>query len=608
MHITSRGKLLVSTLATWGIALALAACGDNGASLPLQPDPATLRSTAQGEIIGTRGRDGAQAWYGIPFAEAPVGELRWRAPRPAKTREGRFSALDFTHQCLQFAGMFASGVSGDTLLGSGGCLYLNIWAPARAQPDAALPVMFWIHGGGNTSGYAGQYELGRLAQSQGVVVVSVNYRLGPMGWLAHSALRATAQQPLDSTANFGTLDLIAALDWTADNIAAFGGNPQNITIWGESAGGVNVATLLGAPMARGKFHKAIIQSGAFSVHTLQEAEYGPAREADRRGHAAREAVARMAADRSVDTTAMPEAELARWLRAQAPATVFDAFAALNDKTDAFDGIDNIDVTADSVVIPGEGIDALLDDPARYNAVPLLLGTNRDEVRILGMFDESMTGKLWWLASWPKDPAFYRLHGAVLSDIWRASAVDGAAARMVAGGHAAVYSYRFDWDEQGSTLGNDMSVLMGAMHALEIPFVTGGFDDPVNDPFGVNFSEENRAGREALSRKMMAYWAAFARTGDPGRGDGRLPEWKSWSPDADAPRAMVFDTDAGGGVRMTADRLTVSGVLDRLATNPAAGDAQGRCKIASKARELFVFVASEIDPYITGFCGDSAETD
>ena len=584
----------------------LAACSEKAAEKPGEV-AATARHIAQGEIIGTTGRDGAWAWYGIPYAAPPVGDLRWRAPRPPAQFAGRFSATDFSHKCPQFAGIFNKGHAEDELLGSEDCLYLNVWAPAGTKGDAELPVMLWIHGGANTMGYAGQYEMGRLATRGGVVVVSVNYRLGPLGWFVHQSLRDTAEQPLDRTGNFGTLDLVSALDWTRANVAAFGGNPDNITIFGESAGAVNVATLLASPLARGKFQRAIMESGSFSVHTLQEAEYGPAREEDRRGHASREAIPVMAEAAGADVAGLNSPELAEWLRTRTVAEVLGAFVTLNSSTEEFGGYDSIDVTADGMVIPKEGVEALLADPSRYNDVPLIMGTNRDEVRVLGMFEEGMTRNLWLLARWPTDPEFYELQGEVLSSVWRASSVDEPAKQITAGGNDTVYSYRFDWDEQGSTLFNDMSQLMGAMHSLEIAFVTGGFDDPVNDPFGVAFSSANQQERELLSDRMMSYWAQFAHTGAPGRGlGGGLPGWRPWA--TGGMNAMVFDTDADGGVRMMQEHLTVTGILEDLASDPRAETDAERCMIVVKARELFVSLASDIEPFVARFCGESVKND
>ena len=158
-----------------------------------------------------------------------------------------------------------SGIEGDAIIGVEDCLYLDVYAPA--QVSESLPVMFWIHGGGNTSGRKGTYDFSRLVAEQNVVVVAINYRLGPLGWFHHPAVNGGA----GAIANFGTLDIIAALGWVQQNIESFGGDAGNVTIFGESAGGHNVFTLLASPLSEGLFHKAISQSGYVKSMSMRQA-------------------------------------------------------------------------------------------------------------------------------------------------------------------------------------------------------------------------------------------------------------------------------------------------------------------------------------------------
>ena len=172
--------------------------------------------------------------------------------------------------CLQEASIYA-GIQGDGIVGQEDCLYLDIQAPIHSL-NKRLPVMFWIHGGGNTSGVKDYYNFSEFIKKQQVIVVTINYRLGPMGWFTHPAIQGL-QSGLDKTSNFGTLDIIQALRWVQSNIASFGGNSDNVTIFGESAGGHNVLSLLSSPISNGLFHKAISQSGYTTTYTLEEA-YG----------------------------------------------------------------------------------------------------------------------------------------------------------------------------------------------------------------------------------------------------------------------------------------------------------------------------------------------
>ncbi|MDP3378936.1 MAG: carboxylesterase family protein, partial [Brevundimonas sp.] len=222
----------------------------------LVPDPVDTVRLENGTVQGAVAGD-IVAFKGLPYAAPPVGERRWRPPAPAANWEGTRDATTYGAICIQAPANGDPGVG--PLPMSEDCLTLNVWAPVeRAEP---LPVMVWIHGGGynNGSGTAALYDGSALAR-RGVVVVTINYRLGRLGFFDHPAL--AADRPADEPAgNYGVMDQIAALEWVHDNIAALGGDPGNVTIFGESAGGVAVTQLMIAPSARGLFHKAIVQSG-----------------------------------------------------------------------------------------------------------------------------------------------------------------------------------------------------------------------------------------------------------------------------------------------------------------------------------------------------------
>ena len=226
----------------------------------------------QGEVA-----DGVDAFKGIPFAAPPVGDLRWRPPQPAAPWTGVRQATEFGANCMQGRGGgpppsagARAGAPAPTPAPPPGapvvqapsedCLFLNVWRPASATPKAKLPVMVWIHGGGFTGGSgASPNTSGAQFARQGVVLVSANYRLGRFGFFAFPAL--SRERPDETKGNYAYMDQIAALQWVRRNIAAFGGDPTNVTIFGFSAGGVSVHSLLASPMARGLFHKAIAQSG-----------------------------------------------------------------------------------------------------------------------------------------------------------------------------------------------------------------------------------------------------------------------------------------------------------------------------------------------------------
>ena len=241
------------------------------------------RVEAAGEILQGERLDpesGLLVFRGIPFAAPPVGDNRWRPPLPRAPRQGVQDATRFGPACPQLQGnpnfyRFIAerfGASADAIPGlediSEDCLYLNVWTQGPGE-DARRPVMVWIYGGGNTNGYSQEPEyLGHSIAARGVVYVSLNYRLGALGFLAHPGLSAESANGVSG--NYGILDQLAALKWVQENIAAFGGDPDNVTVFGESAGAANTATLIASPLAQGLFHRAISQSGGYPVDVFQD--------------------------------------------------------------------------------------------------------------------------------------------------------------------------------------------------------------------------------------------------------------------------------------------------------------------------------------------------
>ena len=216
-------------------------------------------NSSSGVIVGYE-KNKVISWDDIPYAKPPIGELRWRAPQPLdisakenllKQKENNF--------CVQEPSGLGGSEGSDYISGTEDCLYLDIKAP-QTHKNELLPVMFWIHGGGNTTGLKDIYDFSSMVKKHNVIVVSINYRLGPFGWFTHPSIQ-DFQSGLDKTSNFGTLDIIAALQWVQNNIILFGGDPTNVTIFGESAGGHNVLSLMSSTLAQGLFHKAISQSG-----------------------------------------------------------------------------------------------------------------------------------------------------------------------------------------------------------------------------------------------------------------------------------------------------------------------------------------------------------
>lgn len=540
-------------------ALAVSACSSDPEAV-FTPAPAEdlARTIAQGELVGFETEDGAAAWMAVPYAAPPEGELRWRAPRPPLAFAARYEALAAGPVCPQVTNNLSAGEAYDTgvLIGAEDCLTLDIYAPRDAAPGDDLPVMMWIHGGSNTWGSSSAYDGSNLANERGVIIVSVQYRLGPLGFLAHPALRAEPGIPDDAAANFALLDLVAALQWISGNIDAFGGDQGRVTVFGESAGAYNIAGLMAMPQARGLFHGAIMQSGGTASVSLDIAENG----------GGLDAVAGLAAGEAI---AGPGATGAG-MRA---ASLVEVYAPYRDEDGELTSLPRM--IEDRVTLREGGILAAAEDPDGFAPVPLITGTNRDEMKLYTVFDPRLTRRFGPLV-WLRDRDTYEAVVDYPSRIWRHNAVDGLLDRLTANGRTDLWSYRFDWDEGGSVLVTNTGELLGAAHAMEIPFVFnrfqlfGSFDS-------VLFTDGNAGGRRAIADAMGAYWSSFAATGQPGDGAGTGPDWPRWN---DRGTALRFDTPDDGGMAVFELLERPAGIAEALAGDGRIDDAT-RCSIAGR---------------------------
>jgi para-nitrobenzyl esterase len=526
-------------------------------------------------------RNGVWSFSGIPYAAAPDGPRRWRPPQPPEPWAGvrlcdRFGPI--AHQAPAF---FELSLSGEPDEHSEDCLSLNLWTPA---PDTARrPVMVWIHGGSflSGSGTVGLYRGGMLAREGDVVVVTLNYRLGLLGFLAHPALEEAGQTWLDGQAwtgfgNWGLADQIAALHWVQEHIASFGGDPDNVTVFGESAGGMSISALLSVPAARGLFHRAIVESGP--PYTLS-AEQATGRAEELAGHlgleVSRGALERLPADALVAAAADVGSRLAAGgqsgllmmpvvdgglLRSPPEAAVASGSASdvalligtTRDETSFFT-LGNPRFAALDETGLREWVTLLFSDPAEAGGVITRVRQAR-----LGRGEDATPRHLWtaisseYLFRWPTI-RFANAHAAAAgassdgAEIGGA-AVDGAAAAAAAAAGAAAagaatagaavggaraggaagngsgpgvgtFCYLFTWESPA------FGGVLGSCHALEIPFVFGTVHLPGVQPFSGGGDDAF-----ALSAAMRQAWVAFARSGSPG-------EWPAW--DADRRPTMVF---------------------------------------------------------------------
>ena len=500
-------------LFTLSIVMVLAGCASPAQkvadSAPVVTDTGSVQAyVAEGNVL---------QWYDIPFAKPPVGDLRWRAPEPLDTKSQLISRRAEPAICPQQAGS-VSGVEGDSAIGAEDCLYLDVTAPASGTEP--VPVMVWIHGGGNTTGHKNTYDFSRFVAKQNVIVVTINYRLGPLGWFAHPALGSGP----GTIANFGTLDIIAALGWVKRNIGAFGGDADNVTIFGESAGGHNVFTLLASPLSEELFHKAISQSGY--VRSLsprqahnQEREFA---EIDRGSWEFTEALGL-----SNDTVT---ADSLRGISADDIITTFYDLSSDHSSP----GIIN-----DGVVIPTEGFAAALGNPKYAKpSVPVMAGANNEEVTLWIGLNRYFVNASYPLTKWLppkvslKNQDMYKFWVRQRSEGWKAQGVDRPLMSLEAAGYESLYAYRYDWNDQKDSFLINFSEVLGAAHASEISFIQG---KAMYGPIGSYMYPDTDSARD-MTDIMMTAWANFARDGAPGEVKG-----DAWAPfSARAPHYMVLD--------------------------------------------------------------------
>lgn len=487
----------------WLVAVILAVLGGTAATAAPVADRPVV-TTVQGAVAGRVEPGGVRAFKGIPYAEPPLGDRRWRAPVPVQPWKGVRDATRFGAGCIQPPWPAGSVYNDNITNVSEDCLFLNVWAPAHARK---APVIVWIYGGGLVYGSTSEpYYDGSHFAAHGVVFVSMNYRLGVLGWLALPAL--SAGSPRGVSGNYGLLDQIAALKWVRQNVAAFGGDPGNVTIMGESAGGLSVAYLLASPLAHGLFQKAIGESlGIYSEPELRQAKYGlPAAEATgTRIEKALHATS-LEALRAMDATQLNDAALKAGFHPTG--------------------------TIDGKVLPRQLVDTY--DRGEEAHVPVLMGFNAGEIETLPFLPPPPSSSAAYAAAIRQRyrdlaPEFLRLYPAsnVKASMMAAArdAIFGWAAERIVRDEAALgepaYLYFFD---HGYPAAHALG--LHAFHASEIPYVFGriGRDAPLLP----HWPRAHGPDEVALSDAMIAYWVSFARTGVP-KAPG-APDWPTFAPD------------------------------------------------------------------------------
>lgn len=550
------------------VPLALAACGGSS-------DDPLLRRTHLGEVRGAQDAAATTwSWKGIPYAKPPVGALRWQPPQEPEAWTAARSATAFGNACAQYGRIYGPGANnrydetiGTTLnqaVGSEDCLYLNVWRPATA--DENLPVIVFLHGGSNVSGYTADpmYDGAALAKTANAIVVTPNFRLGVLGFMNLPQLK-TGDAATDS-GNFTMLDSIKALQFVRTNAKAFGGNPESVTVVGQSAGAINVWALQTSPMmvaASPKlFHRVMPLSGGISLASNLPAgsipTLSPASTYLAQGNALLQNL--VIADGLATDTATAQAyiagrtsaQIADYMRSKTPSQLF---TTLLTKL-ALLGLAGSGPIPDGTVVAADPIGAI--NAGNYVKVPVMAGNARDEGKLFPSFLPLVGGtgnarlvtdaQLFanhfgynpnaapqttveqWIA-----PSYLPVNAPTTGFTARAEALNRIfflnsrdnVLNVLKAKQDNVWYYRFDWDEQPAPW-ND---IYGAVHVIDLPFLFGNFGPSL---FGnVWFSTANRPGRVELSAAMMQSVSSFARSGDPNNGALGV-NWAPW------PRTLVFD--------------------------------------------------------------------
>jgi para-nitrobenzyl esterase len=552
----------------------LSACGSSNDAPPPQ-----FRSTTYGQIEGVNdaASSGTYFWKGIPFAKPPVGTQRWKAPVEPDAWTATLPTKSFGNACAQYGRIYGPGTNNtydatigtslNTAVGSEDCLYLNIWRPAN--DDGNLPVIYFIYGGSNVSGYTADpvYDGAALAKFANAVIVTANYRVGLFGWLNLPQLKSGTDANSDS-GNFGTLDTIQTLKFINKNIANFGGDPGNVTVMGQSAGAINVYALLTSPLVVNAspklFHKAVPISGGISLATELPpgsiATLSPASTALAQGNALLYNLL-IADGKAVDNTTaaayaatQTNAQIADYVRSKTPATIFNI---LLTKLAAV-GLSGSGPIPEGTVLPPDPVASIT--AGNYLKVPVLASNTRDEAKLFSSFLAlapvlggvpglivTDATRFSQMMTYNPDAAptltdndlinpqylpvtaagtGYNAKTDLLNSIFFIPSRDNVLNALLAQ-QPNVWYYQFNWALEPAPWID----VYGAAHAFDLPFIFGNFG-PSLFSNAVN-STANKPGRLELSNAMMSSIAAFAKKGDPNNATLGVT-WPAW------PKKLIFD--------------------------------------------------------------------
>ena len=523
-------------------------------------------------------------WEDIPYAKPPINDLRWKAPRKINDSTNLILPKE-ENFCVQRPSSLG-GPGGDGLMvGTEDCLYLDVSAPVR-NTNELLPVMFWIHGGGNTSGLKDLYDFNKMIRRHNVIVVRINYRLGPFGWFSHPSIQ-DFQTDLDKTSNFGTLDIIAALHWVKENIILFGGDPDNVTVFGESAGGHNVFSLLVSDKSKGLFHKAISMSGYTTSISPKDA-YVQKDKSSTSSHTSSEIVKKIIEKLPNKKETYSNDQIRDILLGLSTQEFFQHYA----NRETYEEIPLL--TSDNIVIPEAGLRASLFNKDIVNKVPTIAGSNRDEVKLwlataeyFVELDFSAVGSLLNIPNVKlKDEDAFEAFNYYRSSAWKIRGVDIPLKGLYESGNSNLYAYRYDWDDHRRYVVADFKKLIGAAHATEIPLLAGNAKLVGGYPLSDLIYP---AGRSKLftSRNMMRFWTNFAKNGEPGKSSNSI-YWNSVIKNNEFGSSYLV-IDSKNNLKIKDDIQTFESLSKELYNDPRVNELE-KCVILL---QMFTFVGNDL---------------
>ncbi len=495
-----------------------------------------VQQIENGEIKGfLSNEDQTLVWLGVPYAAAPVGELRWKAPQDHEDWEGTFDATQ--------SGNIGIQVGRGEVTGDEDCLNLDIYRPNTDETN--LPVLVYIHGGNNQTGKSSDFPMEKLAVSANCMVISLNYRLGCLGFNCLPALQTG--DPLEDSGNYTMLDFAKALDWIAENAQALGADPDNITVSGFSAGGRDVMAMLISPIFEGKFQKAISFSGGMTVADVEDSQKVIAR-----------AIAPLAVE---DGMKESEEEAITWLLSEDEA----------DKEEVREYLYGVDagrlagimsnagirmsvfphLFGDGVVLPEEGFET-----TEYNEVPLIMLTGSTEFSTFARGDAYFAGAEDLVEG--EKSAEYQFALKYGSELYGLFNAEESAVKMIDKYDAPIYTCDIDFGTDEEIVGKEQARLIGSAHGIFIPFLAGV-------PSGVaagDGSAYEYAGSQELTAAFQGYISNFLWTGDP-NGEG-LVTWEAWTGAEEGPSQLILDADKEHAkIYMSYDRASYDEILDRM---------------------------------------------